>query len=257
MNLTFEKIIELIEDGKYISPKGLTDNSFVFVSNEKWTLRHLEYYNDFKRYLKQKYNLDFSIVGGGKSCSKIILEFEGSDENISRLLMLLYSDTKLYELATQFELKYAMRVSNSESLSFENRTIHKTAPYNVHNIHNIYVDTKNNSVMENQSFSNNGSINGSNVNGSIKSSTLKNNLDLNDEMHNAITSIEKKIRELQEDRELDIEQTNVLLGYVNDLREELEKPTPKKGYVDLIMNKLSQIDTLASLTERVLSCIPV
>ncbi|MBN8786799.1 MAG: hypothetical protein J0I84_06905, partial [Terrimonas sp.] len=182
MDLSFEKIIELIEKGKYIDPKKLTDNSFVLVSNEKWTLDQLRFFNAFKKHIKNEYNLEFTIIGGGKSCSKLILDFTGSDENIERLLTLLLTDIRLKEFAKELCLKYAIQLSNSNSLNFDKEQIYQTAPYTIHNIHNIYVESKSNSIMDNQSFSNNGSINNSNVNGSIKKSEIDNDLRINGEI---------------------------------------------------------------------------
>ncbi|MBN8786798.1 MAG: hypothetical protein J0I84_06900, partial [Terrimonas sp.] len=56
-----------------------------------------------------------------------------------------------------------------------------------------------------------------------------------------------------DDRLIDIEQTSLLLEYLADLTEELKKPKPKKNYVDLLLDKISQFDSLTSLTERLLS----
>jgi len=136
--MKFEEIINLIENEKYVSPKRLTENSFVFVSNKKWTSDYLKHYNELVIYLKEKYNITFEIIGGGKSCSKIVVEFSFDENEAIDLLNIFNTDRKLLELAKNLDLKFLIHISKKQSLNFENKIISNTAPYNIHNIYDIY-----------------------------------------------------------------------------------------------------------------------
>lgn len=146
--MKFEEIINLIANEKYVSPKHLTENSFVFVSNNKWTNDYLKHYNDLILYLKEKYNIKFEIVGGGKSCSKIIVEAYFNNDDIINLLEIFNNDSKLIELSKNLDLKFLVHISNKQSLNFENKIISDTAPYNIHNTYDIYLNSKSNYLNE-------------------------------------------------------------------------------------------------------------
>jgi hypothetical protein len=148
--MKFEEIINLIANEKYVSPNHLTKNSFVFVSNNKWTSDYLKHYYNLVLYLKEKYNIDFEIVGGGKSCSKIIVEATFDDNEIIDLLNIFNTDSKLIELSKNLDLKFLVHISNKQSLNFENKIISDTTPYNIHNTYDIYLNStlKSNELLE-------------------------------------------------------------------------------------------------------------
>jgi len=148
MTMKFEKIIDLIDAGEYVSPKYLTNKSFVFVSNKKWTNDYVKHYNKLVSYLKERYNLSFEIIGGGKSCSKIIAEFSGDDNEIKDLLRIFNTDKELIELSKNLDINFLIHISNKQYLNFESKIISDTAPYYIHNTYDIYLNSKKESDLQ-------------------------------------------------------------------------------------------------------------
>jgi hypothetical protein len=257
MKITFEDIISLIDKGQYVDPVFLGKDSYVFVSNDKWTKEDLQHFNELKIYLKNRYNLEFEIVGGGKSCSKMIVEFTGDEQDLISFLFIFFRDLKLAEIAQQLRLKYVIGIANSESLSIDSSTITKTAPYYVHNTYNIYKNSLNSSSMESQSFNNSGSIANSNVNGSIKQSEISNNGIPTNNDREIIKELEDKIKELESSNEFSNKELIEIKSDFDDLKAELEKKEPKKKFVDHLISNLSKCTSLVSSIEKLTSLIPV
>jgi len=240
--ISFEKVIENIENGKMNIPNIITKNTFVLVSNSKWTINQSDSFNKIIVYIQESYELKVKIIGGGKSCSKIIIELDPFDESRSELIDKLITDVKLHELAIAMNVDWIVRVATNESLNLKTGQTTTIANYNIDNLYNIY--KMNN--METQNFTNSGTIDHSNINANLKDSYVETH-PAKDEFIQAIKELELKINDLV----LDSSELERIKEDLSDLKDELSKKKPRKKFLDSILESLSAVGSLANIIIKI------
>lgn len=249
--ISFEQVIDNIEKGKMEVPEIITENTFVLVSNDKWTLNQKDSFEKLISHIQFNYDLNVKIIGGGKSCSKIIIELDPSDDTKKELIDRLLIDLKLHEVAIEMNVEWIIRVATNESLNLKTGQVTNISNYNIDNLYKIYKINN----MDNQSFSNSGSISQSNVNANLKNSFIETH-SKKDELVQAITDLEAKIKELEVIVDDNSELEKVKEDF-NDLKEELSKPKPKRKFLNVIMNSLSTVKSLTTIVEKIAEFLPI